>query len=81
MFAVNVRAVFAAVQAAVGHMGAGGRIITLGSVTADRSGFPGASVYSMTKAAVAALTGVWHATSDHSASRSIRCSAGRRRRT
>lgn len=56
MFAVNVRAVFAAVQAAVGHMGAGGRIITLGSVTADRSGFPGASVYSMTKAAVAALT-------------------------
>src|ERR1700751_4573300 len=56
MFAVNVRAVFAAVQAAVNHMGAGGRIITLGSVTADRSGFPGASVYSMTKAAVAALT-------------------------
>jgi NAD(P)-dependent dehydrogenase (short-subunit alcohol dehydrogenase family) len=29
MFAVNVRAVFAAVQAAVGHMGAGGRNITL----------------------------------------------------
>ena len=56
MFAVNVRAVFAAVQAAVNHMGAGGRIVTLGSVTADRSGFPGASVYSMTKAAVAALT-------------------------
>lgn len=82
MFAVNVRAVFAAVQAAVGHMGAGGRIITLGSVTADRSGFPGASVYSMTKAAVAALTrGVWHATSDHSASRSIQCSSGRRRPT
>ena len=53
MFAVNVRVVFAAVQAAVGHMGAGGRMITLGSVTADRSGFPGASVYSMTKAAVA----------------------------
>jgi len=56
MFAVNVRAVFAAVKAAVNHMGAGGRIVTLGSVTADRSGFPGASVYSMTKAAVAALT-------------------------
>jgi 3-oxoacyl-[acyl-carrier protein] reductase len=56
MFAVNVRAVFAAVQAAVVHMGAGGRIITIGSVTADRTGFPGASVYSMTKAAVAALT-------------------------
>jgi len=56
MLAVNVRAVFVAVQAAVAHMGAGGRIITIGSVTADRSAFPGASVYSMTKAAVAALT-------------------------
>jgi 3-oxoacyl-[acyl-carrier protein] reductase len=56
MLAVNVRAVFVAVQSAVAHMGAGGRIITVGSVTADRSGFPGASVYSMTKAAVAALT-------------------------
>jgi 3-oxoacyl-[acyl-carrier protein] reductase len=56
MFAVNVRAVFAAVQAAVVHMGLGGRIITIGSVTADRTGFPGASVYGMTKAAVAALT-------------------------
>jgi 3-oxoacyl-[acyl-carrier protein] reductase len=56
MVAVNVRAVFVAVQAAVPHLGAGGRIITTGSVTADRSGFPGASVYSMTKGAVAALT-------------------------
>jgi 3-oxoacyl-[acyl-carrier protein] reductase len=56
MLAINVRAVFVAVQSAVAHMGAGGRIITVGSVTADRSGFPGASVYSMTKAAVAALT-------------------------
>jgi 3-oxoacyl-[acyl-carrier protein] reductase len=37
-------------------MGRGGRIITTGSVTADRSGFPGASVYSMTKGAVAAMT-------------------------
>jgi 3-oxoacyl-[acyl-carrier protein] reductase len=56
MLAVNVRAVFVAVQSALPHMGAGGRIITVGSVTADRSGIPGASVYSMTKAAVAALT-------------------------
>jgi 3-oxoacyl-[acyl-carrier protein] reductase len=56
MIAVNVRAVFVATQAAVVHMGEGGRIITVGSVTADRSDFPGASVYSMTKAAVAALT-------------------------
>jgi 3-oxoacyl-[acyl-carrier protein] reductase len=56
MLAVNVRAVFVATQAAVAHMGEGGRIVTVGSVTGDRSGFPGASVYSMTKAAVAALT-------------------------
>ena len=56
MVAVNVRAVFAAAQAAVGHMGEGGRIITIGSVTAERIGFPGSSVYGMTKAAVAALT-------------------------
>jgi 3-oxoacyl-[acyl-carrier protein] reductase len=56
MLAVNVRAVFVGAQAAVAYMGEGGRIITIGSVTGDRSGFPGASVYSMTKAAVAALT-------------------------
>ena len=56
MFAVNIRAVFVAVQAVVPHMAAGGRIITTGSVTADRVGFPGASVYAMTKGALAALT-------------------------
>ena len=56
MFAVNVRAIFVAVQSAAAHMGEGGRIVTIGSVAAERSGFPGASVYSMTKAAVAALT-------------------------
>jgi 3-oxoacyl-[acyl-carrier protein] reductase len=56
MVAVNVRAVFVAIQAVVPHMGRGGRIITTGRVTADRSGFPGTSVYSMTKGAVAAMT-------------------------
>jgi 3-oxoacyl-[acyl-carrier protein] reductase len=56
MVAVNIRAVFVAIQAALPHMGHGGRIITMGSVTADRSGFQGASVYSMTKGAVAAMT-------------------------
>jgi 3-oxoacyl-[acyl-carrier protein] reductase len=56
MFAVNVRAVFVAIQAALPHMQSGGRIISTGSVTADRSGFPGASVYSMTKGAVASMT-------------------------
>jgi 3-oxoacyl-[acyl-carrier protein] reductase len=56
MVAVNIRAVFVAIQAALPHMGPGGRIITTGSVTADRSSFQGASVYSMTKGAVAAMT-------------------------
>ena len=56
MIAVNVRAVFVATQAAVRHMGTGGRVVTIGSVTADRTGFAGSSVYSMTKGAVAALT-------------------------
>jgi 3-oxoacyl-[acyl-carrier protein] reductase len=56
MIAVNIRGVFVAIQAAVPHMIAGGRIITIGSVTADRAGFPGGSVYAMTKGALAALT-------------------------
>ena len=56
MVAVNVRGVFFAAQAAVKHMGAGGRVITIGSVVADRTGFPASSIYSMTKAAIAGLT-------------------------
>jgi len=56
MFAVNVRAVFVGAQAAAPHMKHGGRIITIGSVVAERSGFPTSSVYSMTKGAVAAMT-------------------------
>jgi 3-oxoacyl-[acyl-carrier protein] reductase len=56
MLAINVRAVFVGNQAVLPHMRAGGRIVTTGSVTAERTGFPGASVYSMTKAAVAGMT-------------------------
>ncbi|MFK0333316.1 3-oxoacyl-ACP reductase family protein [Rhizobium sp. NPDC090275] len=56
MFAVNVRAVFVGTQAAARHMQAGGRIINIGSVVADRSGFPTSSVYSMTKGAIASMT-------------------------
>jgi NAD(P)-dependent dehydrogenase (short-subunit alcohol dehydrogenase family) len=55
MVAVNVRPVFVGVQAASRHMEEGSRIIVIGSVTADRTGFSGSSVYSMTKAAVAVL--------------------------
>jgi 3-oxoacyl-[acyl-carrier protein] reductase len=55
MLAVNVRAPYFAIQAAARHMGRGGRAITIGSVVADRSAFPGSSVYSLTKGAVAAM--------------------------
>ncbi|HZC17531.1 MAG TPA: SDR family oxidoreductase [Caulobacteraceae bacterium] len=55
MLDVNVRGVFVAIQAAAGRLSDGGRIITIGSNTAIRTGFPGSSVYSMTKAAVAIM--------------------------
>lgn len=56
MYAVNIRAVFAGAQAAAQHMKAGGRIINIGSVVAERSGFPTSTAYSMTKGAVASMT-------------------------
>jgi 3-oxoacyl-[acyl-carrier protein] reductase len=40
MFAVNVKAPFVAAQAALPHMGEGGRIITTGSVAAEQAGLP-----------------------------------------
>ena len=55
IFAVNVRAVFVATQAAVKHMKAGGRIINIGSTNAERMPFPGGSVYAMSKAALVGL--------------------------
>jgi 3-oxoacyl-[acyl-carrier protein] reductase len=56
MVAINVRAVFTAIQRAVPHLGTGGRIITTGSIFADHVPRPGSAVYAMTKAAVAGLT-------------------------
>lgn len=55
MVAVNVKGVFAAVQASVPFLEEGGRIITVGSINADRVPVDGLSVYAMTKAAVAGL--------------------------
>ncbi|MDQ0252560.1 3-oxoacyl-[acyl-carrier protein] reductase [Sphingomonas kyeonggiensis] len=55
MLAINVRGVFLAIQAAAAHLPEGGRIITIGSNTAVRTGYPGTSVYQFTKAAVAAM--------------------------
>jgi 3-oxoacyl-[acyl-carrier protein] reductase len=56
MVAVNVRAVFIGAQEAARHMKEGGRIITIGSINAERMPFAGGAAYAMTKAAVAGLT-------------------------
>src|SRR5467141_1121052 len=55
MVAINVRAAFVGIQAAAQEMNDGGRIVIIGSNTAIRTAFPGASVYSMTKAALTGL--------------------------
>jgi 3-oxoacyl-[acyl-carrier protein] reductase len=55
MLAVNVRAVFVAIQAALKSMKAGGRIINIGSCNAERMPFTGGAVYAMTKAALVGL--------------------------
>lgn len=55
-FAVNVRAVFAAVKAALPHLGDGGRVVNIGSNVAERAVFPGLSLYSASKAALVGMT-------------------------
>jgi 3-oxoacyl-[acyl-carrier protein] reductase len=52
----NVRAMILATREAVASMPAGGRIINIGSVNADRTPIPGGSVYAATKAAMAGFT-------------------------
>ncbi len=54
--AVNVRAPFLAAQAALKHLPAGGRIITIGSMVTDRSVFPGYVLYTMSKSALVGFT-------------------------
>ncbi len=54
--AVHVRAVFVASQAAARHMGAGGRIISIGSCFAERVPYAGVTLYAMSKAALLGLT-------------------------
>jgi 3-oxoacyl-[acyl-carrier protein] reductase len=53
--AVNVRAVFVAIQAAIKHMKEGGRIINIGSTNAERMPFGGGGVYAMSKSALQGL--------------------------
>ena len=55
MLNINVRAVFLSIQATVPHLVDGARLITIGSNVAIRTGFPGTSVYQLTKTAVAGL--------------------------
>lgn len=54
--AVHVRAVFTAVRAVLPHMGAGGRIISIGSSLVERVPGPGVSLYSMSKSALVGFT-------------------------
>ncbi|GGA77158.1 3-ketoacyl-ACP reductase [Brucella endophytica] len=56
IMAINTRAVFAAIRAAVPHLPEGGRIITIGSQLADRVPITGASLYSASKSALSGLT-------------------------
>jgi 3-oxoacyl-[acyl-carrier protein] reductase len=53
MIAVNVTGVFVATQEALRHMKEGGRIIHIGSSMTQYAAFPTASVYTLTKGAVA----------------------------
>ncbi|MFN3002627.1 SDR family NAD(P)-dependent oxidoreductase [Mycolicibacterium wolinskyi] len=52
---LHIRAPFLFSQAAAAVMGEGGRIITIGSTLADHVPYPGVTLYSATKAAVAGL--------------------------
>ncbi|MGW0393631.1 SDR family oxidoreductase [Streptomyces sp. NPDC003042] len=56
VLAVNVRGAFLAARAAAGHMGRGGRIITIGSCMAQRVPGPGGTLYAMSKSALTGLT-------------------------
>jgi len=53
---VNIRGVMLTTQAALPHLGEGGRIISISSVLAHRVPFGGVTVYSATKSALEAFT-------------------------
>ncbi|MBC2692336.1 3-oxoacyl-ACP reductase family protein [Pseudomonas kielensis] len=54
--AINVRSVIIASQEATRHMRAGGRIINIGSINADRTPIAGGAVYAMSKASLVGFT-------------------------
>jgi 3-oxoacyl-[acyl-carrier protein] reductase len=53
---IHARAVYLASQAAVRHMSAGGRIVSIGSNLAERVPFSGVTLYAMSKAALIGFT-------------------------
>ena len=53
---LNLRGVFVATQAALKHMGDGGRIIMIGSCVGERNMTPGLAAYAATKGAVKMFT-------------------------
>ncbi len=56
IFTLNVRAPFVAARKAAAMMEAGGRIITIGSIVADRMPGEGGTLYAASKAALGGLT-------------------------
>lgn len=56
MLAINTRAPYLAALAAAPLMKEGGRIITISSCLGERVGFPGITLYSMSKAAMTGMT-------------------------
>jgi len=56
VFAVNVRAPFIAAQRVAAAMTTGGRIITIGSIVADRAPGEGVTLYAASKSALAGMT-------------------------
>lgn len=54
--AIHARAVFVASQAALAYMGAGGRIISIGSCFAQRVPYGGVTLYAMSKSALIGFT-------------------------
>jgi 3-oxoacyl-[acyl-carrier protein] reductase len=56
IIAVNIKGLFVATQEAIRHMGKGGRVINIGSISSDYIPIGGNAAYAMTKGAVASLT-------------------------
>lgn len=56
VLSVNVRSVFLACQAAAQHMGAGGRLINIGTCLAEHVPGPGMTLFAMSKSALTGLT-------------------------